>query len=259
MSIAIAIITENGIVMASESRKIEYMANDRDNFKIVNDSTPKTFVLANRVCLNYTGISTVEAMNWSLDNEISNLQMMTEQGASIVDLVHHFKDRLDGVLSALPETIVKYGFLMATYYNNSILVGYESFNGGPIVALGAAALEGFKGGLWYCGEIDIIKKLLNGEEINYVDMTIDQAIEFVNTALTVGFTYLKYFKGYRQVSNGPINLAVVTPGYCGFLQPTKDYLIEQLTAAIQENEALKRKIALLEGATNWQPAPSAGA
>lgn len=260
MSIVVAVITENGAVMASESRRIEYKANDPDNFTIIDDCTPKIHILDNRICLGYAGVGSVKVTGWTLDREIADLQKMAGQGDSIGKLAHHFKDRLDKALSGLPETVVKYGFLMTTYYNNSILVGYESFNGGPIVELGHAAPEGFKAGAWYSGEIGIIKKLLSGEEIDYAEMTLDQAVEFVNMTLTAGFTCLKYFKGCRQVSGGPINLAIVTPEYCGFLQPTKEFLTDQLVAALQENKTLKRKVALLEGggAEPGQCTPPAG-
>jgi len=247
MSLAISIVTEDGIVMASESRRMEVVPGT-SSLKFLDDSTPKTFLLDNRICLNYTGLGSLNlrgidknnnehTFSWDIQEEVTKLQEQAAKGADMWELAGALKNtttKIGDFVSLRNDNNAKYGFTLATYEGAKLTVvhhdyGLETKIDNPeksaSIFLGPYRLygdtdKGFVSGHIIEGNpLGVISKLLEGEEINYTDMTIDEAIEFAVLTLTAGFTYLKYFERYKDEQNagGPINVLVMTPNHCGFL------------------------------------------
>lgn len=215
MSIAVAFVNRNFAVLGSESRKVEWRLNNEDDYWIVNDSTPKTHILANKIGLNYCGLAEISSTKWTMEDEIANLHRLAEKGVGIGELANIFRDNLTRAFSCLPPESTIYSFIFATWdHETNAPRAIECFHGGPFNEM-CLTEEGYRCGAYYAGELDIIKKLTNNEKTNY-DMSLVEAIDFIETTIKVGYKYLHWFNGHRQVSGGPVNIVIITEHMCMF-------------------------------------------
>lgn len=226
MTICISTVVPQGIVMGSESREIAASENWMKNsyngiygpdFQIVNNSTPKVYLLANRYGLNYSGIGWTPSWHWN--QTLAELEKVAADCNDIYALAAWLATQLSKVI----PPGVKYGFDLGGYKHGCpILI---KCNDGRMIYPHDPGGLGYNfhtrqlmAGAHIVGVVDILSKLLAGEEIDAQNMTLQDAIEFTHLTLTIGTKYLRYFKRYQEVSGGPIKILVLTPTVCGFLE-----------------------------------------
>lgn len=220
VTLCITTCVKDGIVMSSESREIlatdSWMKNIKSpDFEILSDNHPKVHLLAGKYGLCYSGTSRVCSWNW--EATLADLNQLAESHS-----IYTIAAQLDTILKEVLPKHHEYSFYLGGYVNGNPVVikglrekliypqdpsglGYDSIT------------QRIRTGCFIVGVVDILVKLLNGEEISWNDMSLLDAVEFNTLNILVGTKYLRYFKQYQEVSRGPIRSLILTPTKVGFI------------------------------------------
>jgi len=235
MTIIMTSAIPDGVVMGSESRRIllnkaDPQSSDYNSFEVHNDNTPKTFLLAGYLGLNYSGVSAIYDKNnkiiWDSRSIIKDFEEKAAKadGSLIYELGEYLNEQFKFLLDVSDE---KFGFQLACIhpqYNLPVVLSYDA-EGKLFKKFGIEKIPGdeknigFRSGSTYAGMVDIIGKLTKNESTDY-EMPLEHLVDYVELTINVGAKYLQYFKGHRAASGGPVNILVITPEKCGFLHPT---------------------------------------
>ncbi len=220
MTIALAVSTPQGIVLASESRAIngtpQWYANFEkgiysNDFKVLEGEHPKVHKIGN-YCLIYSGVSRLTYPGlgytgvWTSDHEIARLQRMAADGYGFKALAEGFYNRLKEILNGHG-----FGFLLCGYDCGGFQVWAEGSSDSPFVINGGPGSRPK-----YCmrafGTVEVIGRLISNEVIRFEAMSLQEALTFALLNVSVGCKYLEWFDRLPAVSGGNIYVAVVTPG-----------------------------------------------
>lgn len=223
MTIIATTTVRDGIVMGSESREIRasaewlkesYEHKNNSDFTVANESSPKTFILAGRYGLNYSGPADY-LNNWCWAIELLEMQRLAEEGTHTLHaLAAHLATRLTNALKDY-----KFSFHLGGYQNGHPVM-ISCSDGALDYRWGFHLQNGrFQAGMdLSAGEVRFFEKLLANEAIHFDRMSLPDAIEFTELIVTAGSKFPKFFEAYADVSGGPVNLLVITPDRCEFLK-----------------------------------------
>jgi 20S proteasome alpha/beta subunit len=228
MTICFSVANQEGIVMAAERRSLTaglsaalggFKQREQPiNYEIFSNDDTKVFLLGNRYGLSYSGTSYTPS--WNLAETIGKVNQLAERERNILRVGDTFYSDL---LKNLPQG-AKFNFHIGTNTDRGlILAGYQE--SGLSLGFGAGCryipeLHGKSGsvGFMTSGETSIIKKLFDGENLNPANLPIQDLIQFCELTVKVGYSYLKFFEGYQQVSGGGVDILVITPTWAGFVK-----------------------------------------
>lgn len=223
MTIALAVSTPEGIILASESRAI--IASNKwfkdytnkiysDDFTVLEGDHPKIHKVGHYTLI-YSGISNLNG--WTSDQEIAKLHRMATVGTD-------FKILADGFYAKLRKTLKGYGFgfLLCGYDRGGNQLWAEGTSDSPLEVNGGPGTQPM-----YClrafGTVEAIAKLFKDEVIHYENMSLQDAFSFTMLSMSVGCKCLEWFDSLPAVSGGNIYLATVTPwGIAGYKFPPYD-------------------------------------
>lgn len=227
MTVIVTAACFEGAAMASDSQTIIMNNNllktnpKSKDFKVAEGREPKIYVLGGKYGLAYSGVSgstdtTTGKDLWDIRKFIKALDEMAMNGANLHQLAHSFKEALDDLFTAMPHINVKYSFQMAGYEDAHPTV-LDCFNCGEIESFGSIE-AGFRGGMVYAGEVDILSKICKNEIPDLDNYSLKELVNLVETAVRTELTFQKMFTGYRNISGPPVNVLVITPHYCDFVK-----------------------------------------
>lgn len=214
MTIAMAVINEQGIVIGSESRTIEVEHgkgwNHGGEYKVVLDDERKIHQLTDRIAMCTSGYARVG--NWWESQEIEKLKRLAENGAKIDRIAERYNTKVCQVLEkhGLEPT---FGFVVAGYEHRSYpyLVGYAHGKLDMRLGLDVPATGMFQCGMYSIGRLEIIGKLLANETVDYKNLGIFELAGFVELSITAGYKFQRYLVGHHEESAGPVRLLILTP------------------------------------------------
>ena len=227
MTIIMTAVVPDGIIMAAESRAIStYVLPEKYKeftqktnpipYEVHSNNASKIYRIQN-YWLTYTG-SDFDKQGWNITEEFTKINAAAK-GMKIQDVANLIIDTLKNTLAAKGG----YAFHLAGYIDVSGQGDYLPKTLHYTTGKGFIASPGYnKGrvtwGLMMDGETAIIQKLFAGEKIPFYTLPLNDAVELLELSITAGAKYLQFFEGYQAVSGGPIDIAVITPDYSGFVK-----------------------------------------
>ncbi|MGI6588026.1 MAG: hypothetical protein ACOX2N_04445 [Peptococcia bacterium] len=220
MTIIMTAVVPDGIVMASESRSIAVNSLleattfkqkvNPINYEIQSDNSSKIYRIAD-YWLAYSG-SDFDSRGWNITEEFAKINAAAK-GMKIQEVANLIVDTLKNT----PPGMVGYAFHLAGYedyfYPKTIYYSHGEFKPSPGYSNGYTRC-----GLMMDGETTIIRKIFKDEKILFHSLSLNDAIELLELSITAGAKYLQFFEGYQAVSGGPVDIAVITPDYNGFIK-----------------------------------------
>lgn len=229
MSFIITVYTNEGIVMASDSRSTTSSTQFLPNGTIANslgtqitDTTYKTFLYDNRVGISTCGVATIN--NKPITGYIERF-LMENEGKK--HAVHAVSEALLTYFSSLsPADDIH--FLVAGYNDSDAPMVEQVFTNGKIInPIDVRS----KGAVWD-GEISVFTRLvkpvivnnMNGTYFdlpayttNYEFFTLQDAIEYAEYAIDVTIKTMKFQNCVKTVG-GPIDILVIKPDKAFWVQ-----------------------------------------
>ncbi|MBV1734250.1 MAG: hypothetical protein KMY50_00465 [Candidatus Desulforudis sp.] len=237
MTIAMTVVTKQGIVMGSESRTIEVERGMEENyggdFKVVLDDNQKIHQLTDRIAICTSGYARVG--DWWQSHEIDELKKMAQNGVKINELAKHYNGK---VCQALEKHNLKpkFGFIIAGYEHKSYPCAVCYAHGKEDFKLGLTdpSTGSFQSGMHVIGRLEIVRKLLADETPDYNNLSIFEVAGFVELCITAGYKFQRYLVGHHEESAGPVKLLVMTPWYSLPTFPKLDTELNFLRNGISE-------------------------
>lgn len=229
MSFIITVYTNEGIVMASDSRSTTSISQLLPNGNIANsfgiqitDTTYKTFLYDNRIGISTCGAATIQ--NKPITGYIERF-LIENEGKKYA--VHAVSEALLTYFSSLsPENDIH--FFVAGFDNSDTPIVEQVVTKGAIIN---PVNMHIKGAVWD-GETDIFARLVNpvilnnrdgtyrdlvSYPINYEFFTLQDAIDFAEYAIDVTIKTMKFQNCVKTVG-GPIDILVIKPDKAFWIQ-----------------------------------------
>ncbi|WP_028308767.1 hypothetical protein [Desulfitibacter alkalitolerans] len=220
MTIIMTVVVPDGIVVAGESRAITADSltsiesfSQKEHFipyEVHSDNSNKIYKIGN-FGLAYSG-PCFDMDGWSIRQDIAELERAFSKN-TIEEVAAGFVQKLTKALPAKTG----YGFQLSGY-NNEGLPKTFNYDDGQFKQSPGYYQGRMRYGLMMNGETTLINKLFDGEKILFHAMSLRDAIEFAELSITVGYRYLQFFKEYQPVSNGPVDILVITPNTSRFVK-----------------------------------------
>ncbi len=222
MSLIITVYTNEGIVMASDSRLCLTTTNNYSDGRSVRnigahctDTTYKTFKASSRIGISACGESTINEMPLS-----SYIMKFIAEKAAETDTVENMTNKLLGYFRALSPSIDTH-FIVAGYDKGDLTpkVRRLSVKSGKVEIVNAKTP-----GATFNGEVNTLCRLLfpvaqkhgnsysdlKHDEIGFSYFTLQDAIDFAEYAVDVTIKTMQFAKTAKTVG-GPIDILAIRP------------------------------------------------
>lgn len=235
MSLCIAVVIPEGIVVAGESRQTQIVANVN---RIGTDSATKVFGLTDTVLAATTGWAFLQPQGATAPRNVASLvedyKPTIPAGASVQAIAallwQHFNGIYTQHIAQLPGSAVTAGqtalnFIVAGYDPASRQGELFSIEIPSPTAPTATSRSTAQPGPWWIGQVDVVARLINGFDPRAVSLPFVQTAIQTNPAAPTEFVGLQYAVYYNTMTmQDAIDFAV------GLIQIT--ITIQRFTAGI---------------------------
>jgi hypothetical protein len=249
MSLCIAVVTPEGIVVAGDSRQTQFLAGVN---RVGSDSAIKVFDLTDTVIAATAGWAFLQPQGSTVQKNISSLiedfRVTIPQGSGVQAITAllwtYFNTLYQQHVAQQPATAVPPGQIALSF----IVTGYDpgsrvgtlfSIDIPSAAAPLAAARSTHSPGPWWIGQIDVVARIINGYDFRALSLPFVQAANQtgIATAQLAGLSYLVYYN--TMTIQDAIDFAV------GMIQIT--ITIQKFAAGVVVTQAISPAVAGVGG------------
>jgi hypothetical protein len=234
MSLCIAVVTPEGIVVAGDSRQTQFVAGVN---RVGSDSAIKVFELTDTVLAATAGWGFLQPQGSTVQRNISSLiedfKPTIPTGSKVQAIAAlvwtYFNTLYQQHIAQLPATAVPSGqvalnFIVAGYDHGSRIAMLFPIDVPSAAAPMAATRSTHSPGPWWIGQTDVVARIINGYDYRGLNLPFVQATNQTGTA-TTQLAQLSYIIYYNTMTvQDAIDFAV------GMIQIT--IIIQKFTAGI---------------------------